>query len=129
MKTITFKNNWLSTVAVLLMLPAAYFILIGVLSELGINGPLEATKPIAEKWGIKEGPGLNITSVIVFGPMVAFLLTIFQFMKAEWRFTKEEFLLHFSFYKRWFPIMVAVASVGLLGLLFLYIGVENCNCH
>jgi len=129
MKTITFKNNWLSTAAVLLMLPTAYFILIGLLSELGMNGPMEATQPIAEKWGIKEGPGLNITSVIVFGPMVAFLLTIFQFMKAEWRFTKEEFLLHFSFYKRWFPIMVAVASVGLLGLLFLFAGVENCNCH
>jgi hypothetical protein len=60
--------------------------------------------------------------------MVAFLLTVFQFMKIEWRATREEFLLHFSFYKRWFPIIVAAASVGVLGMLFLYIGGENCNC-
>ena len=128
MKQLT-KQNGIAIISLLLALPTAYFIVIGVLSEFGINGPLEATKPIAEKWWIKEGPGFNITSVIVFGPMIAFLLTVFQFMKAEWRFTKEEFLLHFSFYKRWFPIIVAAASMGSLGLLFLFVGAENCNCH
>ncbi|HET9744849.1 MAG TPA: hypothetical protein VFP97_03990 [Chitinophagaceae bacterium] len=128
MRTTTFKNNWLTSLALLLTFPAAYFILIGILSEMGINGPLESIKPLAEKWGIKDGPGLNITSVIVFGPMVAFLLTIFQFMKLEWRVTSEEFLVHFSFYKRWFPIIVAGASVVVLGMLFLYVGAENCNC-
>lgn len=128
MRTITFKNNWLTGLAVLFILPAAYFILIGILSEFGIDGPLNAIKPLAEKWGIKDGPGFNITSVIVFGPMLAFLLTIFQFMKAGWRFTKEESLFHFSFYKRWSPIVVAAASVGLLSLLFLFVAGEN-NCH
>ena len=128
MRTTTFKNNWVTSLAVLLTFPCAYFILIGILSEMGISGPLESIKPLAEKWGIKDGPGLNITSVIVFGPMVAFLLTVFQFMKVEWRFTSEEFLVQVAFYKRWFPIIVAAASVVVLGLLFLYVGVENCNC-
>lgn len=128
MRTITFKNNWVTSIALILILPAAYFILIGVLSEMGIYGPLESIKPLAEKWGIKDGPGLNITSVIVFGPMVAFLLTVFQFMKIEWRATRDEFLVQFSFYRRWFPIIVAAASVGVLALLFFYVAVENCNC-
>jgi hypothetical protein len=128
MRTTTFKSNWLTSLALLLTFPCVYFILIGILSEMGISGPLESIKPLAEKWGIKDGPGLNITSVIVFGPMVAFLLTVFQFMKLECRFTTEEFLVHFTFYKRWFPILVAATSVAVLGMLFLYVGVENCNC-
>ena len=129
MKTAIFRNNWVTSLAVLLIVPAAYFVLIGILSEFGINGPLEAIQPVAERWGIKDGPGLNITSVIVFGPMVGFLLTIFQFMSMEWKLTRDEFFLHFSFYKKWFPIMVALTSVVVLALLFFYVAVENCNCH
>jgi len=129
MKTAIFRNNWLTSLAVLLVIPAAYFIIIGVLSELGINGPLEAIQPLAEKWGIKDPPGLNITSVILFGPMIAFLLTVFQFMKLEWRLTKEEFFIQFSFYKKWLPIVVASASVAVLAMLFFYMLGENCNCN
>lgn len=128
MRTITFKNNWLTAAGLLLVLPTSYFILIGILSSLGINGPLEVIKPFAQKLGIKDPPGFNITSVILFGPMVAFLLTIFQFLKIEWRFSKEEFLLNLSFQKRWFPIMVAAASVVVLAMLSLYMFVENCRC-
>lgn len=128
MRTITSKNHWLTAAGLLLVLPTAYFILIGILSAFGINGPLEAIKPFAERLGIKDPPGLNITSVILFGPMVAFLLTIFQFLKIEWHFSREEFLLNLSFQKRWFPIMVAAASVGVLAMLSLYMFVENCRC-
>ena len=128
MRTITFKNNWMTAAGLLLVLPAAYFILIGILSAFGINGPLEAIKPFAERFGIKDPPGFNITSVVLFGPMVAFLLTIFQFLKIEWHFSKEEFLLNLTFQKRWFPVMVAVASVGVLAMLALYMFGENCRC-
>ena len=128
MRTITFKNNWLTVAGLLLVLPTAYFILIGILSAFGINGPLEAIKPFAERLGIKDPPGFNITSVILFGPMVAFLLTIFQFLKIEWHFSREEFLLNLSFQKRWFPMLVAGASVGVLTMLAFYMFVENCRC-
>ena len=128
MKTAIFRNDWLTCLALLLVLPTAYFILIGILSEFGVSGPLEAIRPLAEKWGIKDGPGLNITSVIVFGPMIAFFLTVFQFMSMEWKLTRDAFFLHFSFYKKWFPITIAATSICVLGMLFLYIGAENCNC-
>jgi|SRR4026207_765530 len=129
MKTITFRSNWLAAAALLLTLPAAYFILIGLLSELGINGPLEATQPIAEKWGIKDPPGgFNISSLILFGPMLAILLTVFQFLKIEWHLAKEEFFLHFTFQKKWFPMLVTAGSIVLLAFLFFYMLGENCNC-
>jgi len=128
MKTITFKNNWLTATALMLVLPTAFFILIGILSEFGITGPMETIQPVAESWGIKDPPGLNITSIILFGPMLALLLTIFQFLKVEWRFSSEEFLLNLSFQKRWFPVLVAAASIGVLAMLSLYMFVENCRC-
>lgn len=129
MRIMTFKNNGLTAAALLLTLPTAYFILIGVLSELGINGPLEATQPIAEKWGIKDPPGgFNISSVILFGPMLAILLTVFQFLKVEWHLAKEEFFLHFTFQKRWLPILVTAGSCLLLAFIFFYMLGENCNC-
>jgi hypothetical protein len=129
MKIAVFKNNWLTSLAALLVIPGAYFVVVGVLSSLGVNGPLEAIQPFAEKLGIKDPPGFNITSVVLFGPVAAFLLVVFQFMSMEWKFTRDEFSLHFSFYKRSFPIMVALASVAVLGMLFLYMVAENCNCH
>ena len=129
MRTTTFKNDWVTSLALLLVLPTAYFILVSILKYvLGVGGPFDSIQPIAEQWGIKDPPGFNITSVILFGPMIAFLLTVFQFMKLEWRLTKEEFHLHFSFYKRWFPILVSAASIGVLAILFFYMLGENCNC-
>ena len=125
----TFQNNWFTAAAVLLILPTAYFVLIGILSELGVEGPLKATQPIAEELGIKEPPGgFNISTLILFGPMLAILLTVFQFLKIEWHLAKEEFLLHFSFQKRLFPIMITITSGLLLAFLFFYMAGENCNC-
>jgi hypothetical protein len=128
MKTTTFYNNWLTTAGILLALPATCFILIGVLSEFGINGPLEAIQPAAERWGIKDPPAWNITSLVLFGPVIAFLLTIFQVLKIEWHFTKEELLLHVTLQKKWFPLLVATFSIALLAVLFFYLLGENCNC-
>jgi hypothetical protein len=129
MRTMTFKNTWLTATGLLLVLPSAYFIVIGVMSALGNNGPLEAIRPLAEDLGIKDPPGFNITSVILFGPVIAIQLTIFQFMKLEWRITREEVFVHFSFYKRWFPVLVSATGVVVLGFLFLYMFLENCNWH
>jgi hypothetical protein len=129
MRIMTFKNNWVTTTALLLVFPSAYFVVIGVLAASGISGPLDAIRPLAEDLGIKDPPGFNITSLILFGPVIAILLTVFQFMKLEWRITKEEVFVHFSFYKRWFPILVTAAGAVVLAFLFLYMFLENCNCH
>ena len=125
----TFKNNWLTAAAVLLILPTAFFILMGVLSEFGINGPIEAIQPMAEALGIKEPPGgFNISTLILIGPMLAILLTVFQFLKIEWHFSREEFFVHFTFKKKWLPLIVTVLSGLLLTFLFFYMVGENCNC-
>jgi amino acid permease len=120
MKTTTFYNNWLTTAGILLALPATFFILIGVLSEFGINGPLEAIQPAAERWGIKDPPAWNITSLVLFRPIVAFLLAISQILKIEW---------HFTLQKKWFPLLAAVFSTRLPAVLFFYLIGANCNCY
>ncbi len=128
MKTTTFKNNWLIAAALLLSLPTAYFILINVLNEFGSYGLYQATQPTLDSMGIKDGLGWNINLLILFGPVLAFLLTIFQVLKIELRITKEEFLLNLSVQKRWLPLLVTAFSAGVLIILFLYALGENCNC-
>lgn len=129
MKIAVFRNSWLTSLATLLIIPGALFVIVGVLTALGINGPLEAVKPTAEKLGIKDPPGFNITSVVLFGPMIALLLVVFQFTSLEWKIMRDEFSVRFSFYKRPFPIVVALSSIAVLAMLSIYMFVENCNCH
>ena len=129
MKTGTFKNNWLTAGALLLALPTGYFILAAMLKyELKIEGPFNAIQPSLESWGIKDSLGWNINLLILFGPVLAFLLTIFQVLKIEFHFTKEEFNLQFSLQKIWFPLLVVGFSAGLIAILFFYALGENCNC-
>lgn len=129
MKTGTFKNNWLTAGALLLALPTGYFILAAMLKyELKIEGPFNAIQPSLESWGIKDSLGWNINLLILFGPVLAFLLTIFQVLKIEFHFTKEEFNLQFSLQKIWFPLLVVGFSAGLIAILFFYVLGENCNC-
>ena len=65
---------------------------------------------------------------LLFGPMLAFLLSILQVLKIGWNFTEEEFRLQFTLQRKWFPLMVAVLSGGLMAILFFYLLGENCNC-
>lgn len=128
MKTTTFKNNWLTAAGLLLALPTAWFICINILNEVGVSGPYNASQPVLENLGIKESMGWNINLLILLGPVLAFLLIIFQVLKIKWHFTKEEFQLNFTLQKRWFPLLVAAFSLGLLAFLFFYVIGENCNC-
>jgi len=53
------------------------------------------------------------------------LLTIFQTLKINWQFSKEQFEFHFAIRKKWFPLIVSVLSGGLLAILFVYVIGEN----
>jgi len=128
MKTMTFKNNALTIIAALLALPTAYFILANILNEIGIPGPYNLIGSFVEDNGGREPLGWNINLLILGGPIVAILLTFFQFVRIEFHSTKEEFLLHFSIQKRWFPILVTTVSVAVLASIFFYMIGENCNC-
>lgn len=129
MQTQLFKNNWLTSLGLLFLVPTTCFILFSILKYgLGIDGPFDTIQPTAEAWGIKNPPGFNITSLVLFGPIIALILTVFQFMKFEIRLSKEEFHFLLSFHKRWFPLLVSVFSIGLLAILFFYLLGENCKC-
>lgn len=120
------KPNIVAIISLLLALPTAYFICISVLKfELGVDAPFDSIAPFLEKMGIKETPGWNINLLILFGPFVAFLLTIFQVLTIRFQFTQNHFLFQFLVKKRWLPILVAAFSVSLLAFLFVYLVGEN----
>ncbi len=121
------KQNSIAIASLLLALPTAYFITISVLKYLaGIDGPFDTMAPVLERWGIKETLGWNINLLILFGPVVAFLLTIFQVLSIRIQFTENHFLFQFLLKKRWLPLFVAAFSVSLLAILFVYLLGENC---
>jgi hypothetical protein len=128
MKTMTFKSNALTIIAALLAFPTVYFIIANLLNEIGFPGTYNLIGSFVESTGGREPLGWNINLLILCGPIAAILLTFFQFVKIEFHFSKEEFLLHFSIQKRWFPIIVTVASVIVLASIFFYMIGENCNC-
>jgi len=120
------NRNWLTAAALLLAFPTAYFITISVLKYVfNIDGPFDSATPFLERMGIKENLGWNINLLILVGPLVAFVMTIFQVLKINWQFSKEQFEFHFAFRKKWFPLIVAVLSGGLLFTLFIYLVGEN----
>ena len=126
MQTLNTRRTLLNLASLLLVLPTAYFISISVLKYgLNIDGPFDNATPFLERMGIKENLGWNINLLIVFGPLIAFLLTIFQVLRIRWQFSKEQFEFHFSIRKKWFPLMLAVLSGGLLLTLFIYLVGEN----
>jgi len=128
MKTMTFKSNTLTIIAALLAFPTVYFIIANLLNEMGIAGPYNLIGSFVESAGGREPLGWNINLLILCGPILAILLTIFQFVKIEFHFSKEEFLVHFSIQKRWFPILVTAVSGAVLATVFFYMLGENCNC-
>jgi len=126
METNIRRYTWLNVISLLLALPTAYFIMISVLKYgLNIDGPFDNATPFLERMGIKKNLGWNINLLILFGPLIAFLLTIFQTLKINWQFSKEQFEFHFTIRKKWFPLILAILSGGLLLILFIYLAGEN----
>ena len=129
MKQSTLKSNLVTAVGLLLAVPTAYFFFISVLKyEFGFNGPFDALEPSLESMGLRKAIGWNINLLILFGPVLTLLLTVFQVLRIKWEITKQEFHFHFTILKNWFPILVAAFSIGILAILFAYGFVENCNC-
>ena len=128
MKQLT-KQNGIAIISLLLALPTAYFIVIAVLKyELGVDGPFDSIAPLLESWGIKESLGWNINLLILFGPLLAFFLTIFQLLGVRMQFTQNHFLFQITVRKRWLALLVAGLSISLLAVLFTYLFGENCIC-
>jgi hypothetical protein len=94
-----------------------------------VDGPFDLAAPLPEEMGIKQSLGWNINLVILLGPVVACLLTVFQVVKIKWQFSSENFQFHITVKKRWFPLLVGAFSLTLLAILFLYLFGENCKCY
>jgi hypothetical protein len=128
MKTIT-RSNLLTTAGLILSLPTAFVIVIAVLKyEFGVSGPFDSMQPLLESWGIKDPPGWNINLLILLGPVVGFLLALFQLLKINLRFEKKQVEIYTVIQKKWFPILVSAFSLSLLACLSIYLFGENCNC-
>lgn len=122
------KQNWITILSLLPALPTACFICIAILKyEMGVDAPFDSIAPFLERMGIKEALGWNINLLILFGPLVAFLLTVFQVVKINWQFTREQFLFHVAVKKRWFPLLVIAFCLSLLAFLAFYMIGENCR--
>ena len=130
METTFHRYKWLNVLSLLLALPTAFFISISVLKYVfNVDGPFDNATTFLERMGIKESIGWNINLLILFGPLIAFLITIFQVLKINWQFAKEQFEFHFTIRKKWFPLMVAILSGGILLILFFYLVGENYFSH
>ena len=123
------QHNGIAIISLVMAFPTAYFIAIAILKyELGVDAPFDAIAPFLERWGIKEALGWNINLLILFGPLVAFLLTIFQLLRIRLQFTQNHFLFQIMVRKTWLPMLVAGFALSLLAILFVYLVGENCNC-
>lgn len=123
------KSNLVTATGLLFAVPAAYFIFISVLKyEFGVNGLYDFLQPSLERMGIQESIGWNVNLLILFGPVLALLLTIFQVLRIKWEITQQQIHFHVTVQKSWFPILVGAFSLGILAILFVYGFVENCNC-
>jgi len=126
MKQLTSKSTVLTIAGLFLAIPTAYFIFISVMKYIfGINAPFDSLQPILERMGIRDSIGWNINLLILFGPVLAVMLTAFQILSIKWEFTKYKFHFHFTIHKKWFPILVAAFSLSILAILFVYGFVEN----
>jgi hypothetical protein len=127
MEAITSRRNWLNFVALLLVLPSAWFFCINILNEAGINGPYNASQPVLESLGIREQFGWNINGLILFGPVIALLLAGLQVLQIEWNFSKEQFQFNITIRRKWFPLFIAFLSVLMLAAIFIYLAGENLS--
>lgn len=126
METTASRQKWLSTLALLLVLPTIYFITISILKyNFGIDGPYDTSAPLLDRMGINDPLGWNINLLILFGPLLALLISVMQVLGIEWHFTKEHFDFRVTIQRKWFPLIVSVISGMVLVTLFIYLIVEN----
>ena len=127
--TTTNRNTGWNILSVFLVLPTVFFILFSVLKyEFGVDGPMDAVWPFLESLGVKEDIGFNINLLILFGPVLAVVIALFQVLHIEFHFSKEIWQFHARVQKKWIPLTVIFTSGLVMALLFIYMIGENCSC-
>ena len=129
MKPINIKETPALIVGTLLTLPSMYFILITLMKyEFHIPFLFDAASPLLESAGIREAIGWNINLLMLFGPVLAFLLNMLSVFELYYASGKDRISFHFSIKRSWRNLVVMLASSIALLVLFAYIMAENCHC-
>ena len=124
------KINLVNAIAFVLMLPTAYFILISLLKYVfNIDAPFDLSEELLKMLKVQEGLGWSINLLILLGPLLAFLLTIFQVLKIRVNTTNEQLLFQLAIQKERLPLLLAGLSIGLMVILFVYAIGEDCSCN
>jgi 1,4-dihydroxy-2-naphthoate octaprenyltransferase len=126
MTTISSKQGMLFLFNFLLLLPATAVIVASLLKyELGIDAVFDAIAPTMEKWGIKDPPGLNITSLVVFGPLAVLLIAVVKTIKLRLAHEQEmdKIIVEIKPGKMLRSFMIV--SILVLGILATYFFFEN----
>jgi hypothetical protein len=111
----------------LLVFPALYFMVAAFLNyEMGVSTLWQPIDPVFEKPANKH-LGWNINLLILFGPVLAFVLNFFSIVKIKWQNEKDQVHLGFSIRKHWVNILIAAVAALVLASIFAYLVAENCK--
>lgn len=128
MTTHIFKPSLSAALGLLLTLPAGYVILISVLKYvLGFPALFDASAPVLEAWGIKDTLGWNINLLILFGPLVGFLINASALLKVEAHAAEDSWNFEVQLLKKRLNWLVLAFSSLCLLILFVYALGENCR--
>ncbi len=129
MKTNSFSANIVFWIGALLTFPTLYFVVISVLKYgLGIAGPFDVIEPFINRWGAKESLGFNINALILFGPLIAFLINLASVISIKNIGGSESYFRYEIFLAKKLTNWVVVFLSGLLlSSLFIYALGENCR--
>ena len=128
MTTISMQHRLQVASAILLVIPALLVITASVLKYgLGIGGLFDSIAPTMEQWGIKDPPGLNITSAIAFGPVAALLIALIAIVKVQFLHEKGKDIFIIAVKNIFVFRILAVLSAAVLAALSVYLFLENIH--
>jgi hypothetical protein len=88
----------------------------------------DASEPLLKTLGVNKPMGWNINLLIVFGPVLAFLLNLSAILSLEWKQTEDALQLHLSFQRKPANFIAVFISGSCMAVIFLYALAENCHC-
>ena len=127
MKAQILKPALSAIVGLLLTLPAAYFLFINILNEMGQPGLYNSAAPLLESLGANRSFGWNINLLIVGGPLIALLLNVSSILRFEWHMDKSLIDISLQIERRWTNwVIIGLGALCML-VLFIYLAGENCR--
>lgn len=125
----THRGKGWNILSLALVLPTVFLIIISIFKyELGLPGPFDAVGPWLEQMGIRETFGWNINLLLLFGPVIAAGISLWQVLYIEVNSSKEQFRFNVTVQKKLLPIFILFLAGLVLTFLFIYMAGENCKC-